>query len=196
MPSVTVWSSPASAVGSSSVIVSVTFVGAVTPLAFCAVAETVTSLFAAVAALSTASMVTWPMLVVAPAAMERVLFVLSAKSPATALAPATAETVTVVAALDAGIKVAFTVVKPFFSEMEENDRVNVTTDLASSSLSVRAAAFTVPMPWLLPALPVTCTSRPAPLSTSSFTAVIDAVSEASDVTPATITMVAFVESTV
>ena len=177
-------------------IVSVTFVGAVTPLAFCAVAETVTSLFAAVAVLSTASMATWPVLLVAPAAMERVLFVLSAKSPAPALAPATAETVIVVAALDAGSKVACTVVVPFFSEMKEADRVSVTTDRASSSLSVSAAAVTGPMPWLLPARPVTCTARPAPLSTASFTAVIDAVSDASDVAPAAMTMVAFVESTV
>ena len=189
MPSVTVWSSPASAVGSSSVIVSVTFVGAVTPLAFCAVAETVTSLFSAVAALSTASMVTWPMLVVAPAATERVLFVLNAKSPATALAPATAETVTVVAALDAGIKVAVTVVKPFFSEMKEDDRVNVTTDLTSSSLSVRAAAFTVPMPWLLATVPVTVVERSGSSVTLS-TAVIGTESEALVVSPAAMVIAA------
>ena len=68
-------------VPSSSVIVRVWLAGAATPLPPDAVADTVTCLSGASTSLSTAVTVTAPVLVVDPAAIVRVVFALSAKSP-------------------------------------------------------------------------------------------------------------------
>ena len=72
-----------------------------TPRLLLADADTLTALFGASTVLSFAVIVTVPVLDVWPAAMVRILFALSAKSPATAGGNASAETVTVVATLDA-----------------------------------------------------------------------------------------------
>ena len=79
---------------SSSRMVSVTSSGAVMPTAFAAVAVTDTSLFGASVLLSTAVIVTGPVLAVAPAAM------VSTPERDTVNAPANGATVTVVCALD------------------------------------------------------------------------------------------------
>ena len=72
-----------------------------TPWLLFAVADTLTALFGASTVLSLAVIVTVPLLDVWPAAMVSALFMLSAKSPATAGGNASAETVTVVVWLDA-----------------------------------------------------------------------------------------------
>ena len=83
-------------VSSSSVIVSVWSEGAAAPLPPATVAETVTSLSGASTSLSTAVIVTVPVLVVAPAAMVRVVPA-CVKSPDTAGDTGEVETVTVTA---------------------------------------------------------------------------------------------------
>ena len=118
-PSVTVGESMDSAdAPSSSVRVSVTSAGAVTPRLLAAVADTVTVLSGASRLLSTPVRVTVPVLVVAPAATVSTLFALSVKSPSTAGATAAADTVTVVASLEARSRVAVTVLMPPFSLIE------------------------------------------------------------------------------
>ena len=62
--------------------------------------ETVTSLSGALVLLSCAVIVTVPVLLLCPAGIVSCLLALSAKSPATAGPTGTAETVTVVSALD------------------------------------------------------------------------------------------------
>ena len=91
-------------------MVRVTSEGEVTPALFCALPDTVTALSAELTELSTAVIVTVPVLVVAPAAIVSTGLLLNVKSPATAFAPGVAETVIVVAAVDARVKVAVTVV--------------------------------------------------------------------------------------
>ncbi|MYF24465.1 MAG: hypothetical protein F4224_04145 [Nitrospira sp. SB0678_bin_10] len=75
--------------------------GPVTPWLLVAVPATVIVLFGAASALSTAVRVTEPVLVVDPAAMVRVRFVLNVKSLATAGATGVADTVIVVGSSDA-----------------------------------------------------------------------------------------------
>ena len=120
---------------SSSVIVSVWFAGFETlpPLA---TPEIVTVLFGVSTELSTAVIVTVPVLVVAPAAIDSVLAVERLKSPATAGLTAVAETVTVTAWLDALDNVAVTVLDPPFSEIEDGLRTSVTVGVLSSSVMV------------------------------------------------------------
>ena len=114
---------------SSSAMVRVRFAGPVTRSSLAALPETVTLLSCSSFVLSTAAMVTVPLLVVAPAAMVSVFAVLSAKSPAAAFAPADAATVTVVSAVHALSSVAVTVaVLPVpLSSMVEAERASVTT---------------------------------------------------------------------
>ena len=77
-PSATLASAIDSAGASSSSIVSVAFCGAVIPWSFCAVAETVTVLSRASTELSTAVIVTTPVLARESAGMVSVVFALSA----------------------------------------------------------------------------------------------------------------------
>ena len=108
-----------------------------TPWVLLAVADTVTVLSGASTLLSTPVMVTTPVLAVASAAIVSVVLVLSAKSPATAGDTAVADTVTVVAWLDAPLSVAVTVLTPPFSVTEAGLSTSVTLGVASSSVSVR-----------------------------------------------------------
>ena len=119
---------------SSSRIVNVTTAGAATS-SLPTLPDTVTDLSNSASALSTAAIVTVPLLVIAPAAMVSFLFVLRVKSPASALVPAAAETVTVVAAPTARDNVAVTVaVLPVpFSSMVEG--VSVSVEVAEKSSS-------------------------------------------------------------
>ena len=120
---------------SSSVMVSVWLEGFETPPPL-AVADTVTVLFAAFTELSTAVIVTVPVLVVAPAAIDSVLFADRLKSPDTAGLIALAETVTVTTALEVPDRVAVTVLDPPFSEIEAGLRTSVTVGAPSSSVMV------------------------------------------------------------
>ena len=122
---------------SSSVMVRVWLPGLATPPPL-AVAETVTDLFGASTSLSTAVMVTVPVLVVAPAAMVRVV-PLRVKSPDAVLAPAAAATVRVTAALDLPERVAVTVLElvPPLSSMVAGSSSRVTVGTPSSSVMVR-----------------------------------------------------------
>ena len=124
-------------VSSSSVIVSVWSDGAATPLPPATVAETVTCLSGASTELSTAVIVTVPVLVVEPAAMVRLLSVLRLKSPETAGETAAAETVRVTSALDFAPSVAVTVVAPAFSAMADELSARETVGVASLSVMVR-----------------------------------------------------------
>ena len=110
------------------------------------VPETVTDLLGESTALPFAVTVTKPALVVAPAAIVRVVAVLRAKSPATAPVPAAAATVTVTASLDAPDKVAVTVETPPVSEIDEDDNTSATVGNVSSSVKVSAAPVTAPAP--------------------------------------------------
>ena len=120
---------------SSSVMVSVWSEGFETPPPL-AVADTVTVLVAAETELSTAVIVTVPVLVVEPAAIVSVVFVDKLKSPDTAGLTAVAETVTVTAALDVPDSVAVTVLEPPFSEIEDGLSTSVTVGVPSSSVMV------------------------------------------------------------
>ena len=155
---------------SSSVMVRVWSDGAVTPLPPATVAETVISLSGASTSLSTAVIVTVPVLVVAPAAMVRVVPA-CVKSPATAGETAAAETVRVTSALDFAPSVAVTVVAPAFSLMEEALSARETVGVSSSSVMVRVwsdgAATSLPPATV--AETVTCLSG---ASTSLSTAVM------------------------
>ena len=164
---------------SSSVMVSVWFEGSDTsPLA---VPDTVTSLFGASTLLFTAVIVTVPVLEVLPAAIVSVLFVDIVKSPATAGLTALAETVTVMAALEAPDSVAVTVLDPPFSEIEDGVSTSVTTGFSSSmvgtlstgsSSSLMISFWTAgPVTLALLAVPDTVTVLSA-VSTELSTAVI------------------------
>ena len=90
-----------------------------------AVAETVTVLSGASAALSTAVSVTLPVLAVPPVAIVSVFAVLSVKSAGNAGDTAAADTVIVVAALAALSRAAVTVETPPFSEIDDGDSESV-----------------------------------------------------------------------
>ena len=101
--------------------------------------DTVTSLFGPSRSLSTARIVTTPVLAVSPAAIVSVLFALAAKSDESAFVPAAALTVIVVAAPDLSLMSARTVVyvKPVPpSQIVERPSDNVTVGAASSSVIV------------------------------------------------------------
>ena len=130
-------------VPSSSVMVSETRRGPVTPLKLVAAPDTRTVLSASSTALSTPVMVTCPVLVVLPAAIVSVLSLDRVKSSAAAGATGVAETVIVVFQCDASFSVAVTLETPPFSEMEVGDRRNVTTGTlggVSSSSVIRGSA--------------------------------------------------------
>ena len=88
--------------------------------------DTVTDLLAANAELSTAVMVTTPALLVAPAAMVRVVLALSVKSDDVAGEVADAETVTVTSTPAASSRVAVTALTPPSSVMTAGSRARVT----------------------------------------------------------------------
>ena len=125
---------------SSSVMVSVASDGFATPFVPLTVAETVTDLFGESVTSFVAASVTVPVLAVEPAATVSVFAVESVKpSPV-------AETVSVTVSLDARFSTAVTVETPPSSEMDDGDRARVAAGAPSSSLSVRLAPVTVPMP--------------------------------------------------
>ena len=123
-------------VPSSSVIVRVRSDGADTPRPPVAVADTVTDLSGASIALFTALILTVRVLVVAPAAIVKVSFALSAKSAATAGETAVADTSSVTFSLDGPLSVAVTVVESPFSPIEAGLKTRVTVGVASSSVIV------------------------------------------------------------
>ena len=174
---------PMASVGasSSSVIVSVASAGFAMPPSPDTVAETVADPSGASSASSTAVTVTVPVLAVEPAAMASVFAVDNVTSP-------DAATVSVTAALDAPESVAVTVDTPPFSEMDEGDRTRVAVGAPSSSVRVRRAPVTAPMPWSLDAVPVTVTERLEVLSMASSTALTVTVSAAFVVLPDAITI--------
>ena len=145
---------------SSSVIVSVWSAGAATPLPPDAVAETVTCLSGASTSLSAAVMVTVLVLVMEPAAMVRVLSVLSAKSPDTAGDTAATDTVSVMSWLDTALSVAVTVVEPPSSLTDDGVSTSATEGAPSSSVivSVWSAGAATPLPPDAVAETVTCLS--------------------------------------
>ena len=100
-----------------SVMVSVRSGGSSTPRSFSVVADTVTRLLGASTSLSTASIVTDPVLSVAPMGIVSVVPICR-KSPATAGATGVAVTVIVVAAVDGLSSVAVTVVDPPSSRID------------------------------------------------------------------------------
>ena len=153
-----------------------------------AVPDTVTVLFGVLTALSSAVIVTVPVLMVAPAAMVRVFALDREKSPTAAFAPGFADTVTAVIALEARSNVAVTVLIPPFSEIDAGDSESVTVGVASSSVRVKEVPVTVPTPWSLRATPDTVMARFAS-SWALSTAVIATTSEASAVLPAAMTIV-------
>ena len=124
-------------VASSSVIVRVWSDGSATPLPPEAVADTVTDLSGASTALSTALILTVRVLVVSPAAIVKVSFVLSVKSSATAGETSVADTTSVTFSLDTPLSVAVTVVESPFSEIESGLSTSDTVGVASSSVIVR-----------------------------------------------------------
>ena len=140
-PSATLGESMASVgASSSSMIVSVASAGFAMPPSPDTVAETVADPSGASTASSTAVPVTVPVLAVEPAATVSVFAVESVKpSPV-------AETVSVTVSLDARFSTAVTVETPPSSEMDDGDRARVAAGAPSSSLSVRLAPVTVPMP--------------------------------------------------
>ena len=132
---------------SSSAMVIVSLEGFETPPPL-AVADTVTNLFAANTELSTAVIVTVPVLAVEPAAIDSVLFVDRLKSPDTAGLTALAETVTVTVSLEGLDSVAVTVLEPPLSEIEDGLRTSVTVGVLSLSVmvSVLLEGFETPPP--------------------------------------------------
>ena len=119
---------------SSSAIVNVTAAGAATS-ALSTLPDTVTDLSGSGSASSTAAMITVPRLAVAPAAMVSLRFVLRVKSPASALVPAAAETVTVVAAPTARDSAAVTVAVLPVPPSSMVEGVSVSADVAEASSS-------------------------------------------------------------
>ena len=143
---------------SSSVIVRVRSDGFATECPPLDVPETVTDLSAASTELSTAVIVTVPVLVVEPAAIVRSLFVDSVAAPVAGLI----DTVTVTAALDTEDSVAVTVLDPPFSAIVVSLSASVTVGVASSSVMVSGVE-----PSFKPVtavLPVILTVSPVPSS--------------------------------
>jgi len=133
---------------SSLAMVNVTLAGAATPLPPDAVAWTVNSLSGASILLSTAVIVTVPVLVVCPGAMVRVWGLLRVKSPATAGAMGSTDTVRVVASLDGWLRVVVTVDTPPFSLIVRDKRARVTVGRSSSSamVNVTLSGLVTPLP--------------------------------------------------
>ena len=132
---------------SSSVTVNVTSEGCVTPTELDAEPDTVTDLSGESVVSFTAVTVTVPALVVSPDAIVSVLFALSVKAVP---APGDADTVIVVAALDARFRVAVTVAAfgvPL-SPIVADDNASVTSGGPSSSriVSVLPVGFPTPLP--------------------------------------------------
>ena len=175
-------------VASSSAMVKVTSDGLFMPRLLVAVADTVIILLAALTMLSTAVIVTAPVLVVSPAAMVSVFALDSVKSLDIAGGTSTADTVTVVASLEAWSSVASTVLTPPYSEIDAGDSASVTVGAASSSVSVKAAPIKRFTPWLLRATPDTVMSRSG-ASCALSTAVIVTLSNVFSVCPAAMTIV-------
>ena len=126
---------------SSSVRVRITFDGWATPLPPAAVPQTITDLSGESTSLPFAVTVTLPVLVVAPAAMVRVLAVLRAKSPDTAPIPHDAPTVTVTEPALVGCEsVAVTIATPPVSVIDADDSTSDTVGRASSSSRVRVTS--------------------------------------------------------
>ena len=123
---------------SSSATVSVTLAGPVTPPALAADPATAKVLSGASTELSTAVMVTVPVLVLLPAAMVSVALAERVTSPAEAPWLGTTDTVTVVASAEARSSAAVTVLVPPFSAMETEDRASVTAGSSSSSVTFTA----------------------------------------------------------
>ena len=142
---------------SSSSSVSVTLDGAATPLPPEAAPETVTDLSGASTSLSFAVIVTVPVPVVAPAAMVNVFALDSMKSVPAVPAPGDADTVIVVAALDARFRVAVTVDTPPFSGINAGFSESVAFGAASSSVIVSVTSEGCTTPWELDAEPDTVT---------------------------------------
>ena len=144
---------------SSSTRVSVRLAGAATPLPPDAVPETVTCLSGEPTALSLAVIVTVPVLAVEPAAMLRVRAALSVKSAASAPDDdtAAADTVIVVASLEAPESTAVTVATPPFSETDDEDSTSDTVDAPSSSRIVSVASGGSTAPRVPDAVPETVT---------------------------------------
>ena len=99
-------------------------------------AETVACLSGASTSLSTAVIVTVPVLVVEPAAMVSVVPA-CVRSPDTAGETAAAETVKVTSWLETAPSVAVTVVDPPFSGIDEELSARETVGVSSSSVMVR-----------------------------------------------------------
>ena len=154
-------------VASLSVIVSVWFAGADTPLPPDTEPLTVTVLSGACTSLSRAVIVTVPVLVVEPAPIVSVVpaWVKSADDAGDV------DTVTVTSSLDAPVSVAVTTLWPSFSEISAGVSTSVTVGVASSSVivSVWFAGADTPCPPDTEPLTVTCIFG---ASTSLFSAAI------------------------
>ena len=111
--------------------------------------------------MSCAVTVTVPALVVAPAAMVKVVAVLSVKSFPIVPGPAVAATVSVVAAIVGCESVAVTVDTSPFSRIEGGVRTSVAVAVASSSVKVKVASGGSATPWPPTAVPETVTGRSA-----------------------------------
>ena len=121
-------------VASSSLIVKVWSAGFATPLPPDAVADTVTDLSGASTRLFTPLIVTVRVLVVAPAAIVKVSFVLSVKSSATVGETAVADTTSVTSSLDGALSVAVTVVESPFSRID--DGLSTSSTVVASSFAI------------------------------------------------------------
>ena len=179
-------------VASSSVIVRVRLDGADTPRPPVTVADTVTDLSGASTALFAALILTVRVLVVAPAAIVSVSFVLSVKSEATAGETAAAETTSVTFSLDGALRVAVTVVESPFSEIDDGLSTRFTVGVASSSVIVRVWLDGADTPRPPEAVADTVTDLSG-ASTALFTALILTV-RVLVVAPAAIVSVSFVLS--
>ena len=153
------------------------------------VADTVTDLSGASTALFTALILTVRVLVVAPAAIVSVSFVLSVKSEAAAGETAVADTTSVTFSLDGPLSVAVTVVESPFSPIEAGLNTRVTVGVASSSVIVNVwlEGADTPLPPVAVADTVTDLSG---ASTALFTALILTV-RVLVVAPAAIVSVSF-----
>jgi len=135
---------------SSSATANVTLAGLATPLPLndSPLTVKVLSVPMCTSSLSTAVMVTSPVLVVCPGAMVRVLGLLRVRSPATAGVTGSTDTVRVVASLDGWLKLAVSLELPPFSLMvvEESARVAVGSSSLSAMVNVRLAGSATPLP--------------------------------------------------
>ena len=132
---------------------------------------TATRLAAASTALFSDVIVTSPVLSVAAAAMVSTVLALSSKSPATAGDSAAADTVTVVARLDAPLNDAVTWLFPPSSPIAVGDSASVTVGVGSSSSSVTVAAAGSPSPTVAGSVPNDSTTLSVPSSSASSVAV-------------------------